>query len=163
MTPSGTLAEALTIFRDEERFEEYEGAKDVLLNLGQEDTAAIPELLKHLLDTEFQGRIWIILALEQISPKDSAVFTAIAELSRDPDESIRGDVIRYLSQQGSANPAVAIPALARAARLHPAHDDVSNSFKAFVALVQVGMEPGTPFCGRKRQLNDFYHFRQRTV
>jgi hypothetical protein len=46
-------------------------------------------------------------------------------------------VIRILGHYGSSYRSLAIPALARAARLHPARDFVSNSVKAFAALVRL--------------------------
>lgn len=137
MTSAADVTDALAALRDEDRFKEHEEAADVLRSLGPEDRGSIPDLLRDFRDETSHGRLWILHALEQIAPQDPAAFAVIAQHSRDPDEQIRGDVIRYLGLYGGKHRSLAIPALARAAHLHPAHDYVSNVCKAFAALVQI--------------------------
>lgn len=137
MTPAATVTDALAALRDEDRFEERYEAEDVLRDPSPEDRGFLPELLRDFRDATSHGRFWIIHALERIAPQDPAVFAVIAEHSRDPDEQIRGEVIRYLGLYGDKHRSLAIPALAKAARLHPVRDFVSNSVKAFAALVRL--------------------------
>ena len=137
MLPAPILDDVLAVLRDEDHYEEYDWAEDVLLSLGSEDVSFLPVLMTCLRDKECRGRFWILLALEKISPNDTAVFAAITECSRDSDEHVRGEAIRYLGQHGTMNTALAVFALAKAARLRPSEDYVSNAVKAFAALVHL--------------------------